>query len=112
MAPKNQTDAAEAGLAGVLAKQDEDVRILIVPGSWNFVGYYRVEGEHVVLYNAHCVRDWGTTKGLGELTGGPTKQTVLDPSGIFVTLEKGLPGSILCDAKAWQKALGPFKASV
>jgi hypothetical protein len=29
-------------------------------------------------YNARTIRSWGTTKGLGELYDGPTKDTILD----------------------------------
>ena len=35
----------------------------------------------VILTDARCIRRWGTTKGLGELVNGPTRETALDPAG-------------------------------
>jgi hypothetical protein len=34
-----------------------------------------------VIRNAQNIRQWGPSKGLGELVTGPTKTTILDPVG-------------------------------
>jgi len=60
-------------------KQGE-MRICILQRGWIFVGKYYEEGNDCRLEDAACIRNWGTTKGLGELAeDGPTKDTKLDP---------------------------------
>ncbi len=58
-------------------------RIVIAQRGWVFVGGYAEDGDEVTLTNAKVVRQWGTTKGLGELAlNGPTSKTVLDDAGV------------------------------
>ena len=39
--------------------------------------------KYLRINDADCIRLWGTTAGLGEIAlRGPTKDTVLDPSGL------------------------------
>lgn len=68
-----------------MAKKNENVRIVIAPFGWVFVGKYSQEARDgqpvVVLRNASVIRKWGTDKGLGQLITGPRKETVLDPCG-------------------------------
>ena len=46
-----------------------------------FYGRVEADGDQVTLTNARCIRKWGTKQGLGQLVGGPTAQTILDPAG-------------------------------
>lgn len=48
---------------------------------WVWVGVISTEGDELVIRSGAVLRRWGTTRGLGELTGGPTAETVLDPCG-------------------------------
>ena len=58
-------------------------RIVIAQRGWVFVGGYTEDGDEVALTNAKVIRQWGTTKGLGELAlNGPTSKTVLDDAGV------------------------------
>lgn len=58
-------------------------RIVIAQRGWVFVGIYTEDGDNVTLTNAKVIRQWGTTKGLGELAlNGPTSKTVLDDAGV------------------------------
>ena len=59
----------------------EDFRIVVLQRGWVFVGKYSKRGEECTLENAHCIRLWGTTKGLGELRDKPLSGTKLDPAG-------------------------------
>ena len=55
-------------------------KIIIQQRGWVFVGDLYQNGDDCTLKNASNIRVWGTTKGLGEIaTGGPTKDTKLDP---------------------------------
>lgn len=57
-------------------------QIVVLDRGWVYVGNVIIEGDLVRIHNARCIRRWGTTKGLGELAlTGPTKNTVLDPTG-------------------------------
>ena len=56
-----------------------DIRIVVLQRGWAMVGRYRREGEFCYLDDASVIRNWGTTKGLGELAkDGPNFSTKLD----------------------------------
>lgn len=49
-----------------------DVRIIVADRGWVFVGHCEDhEDGSVTITNAKNIRNWGTTKGLGELADGP-----------------------------------------
>ena len=54
---------------------------------WVVVGHLvQDDAEKVRLEGASVIRQWGTTRGLGQLAlEGPTKQTQLDPCGFVET---------------------------
>jgi hypothetical protein len=85
--------ASEAGSA--------DVRIVILQRGWVIVGYYRRAGGRVLVSKASVIRNWGTTKGLGELRTGPTNKTVLEPCGDVDAHELAEIASIKCEATKW-----------
>ena len=57
--------------------------ILVLQRGWVVVGKCsRDDAEMVQLQDASVIRQWGTTKGLGEIAlNGPTSKTVLDVCG-------------------------------
>jgi len=57
-----------------------DVRIVVLQRGWVYVGRFSRDGDMCKLTNARCIRRWGTTDGIGELRGGPTTNTKLDPA--------------------------------
>lgn len=59
----------------------EDFRIVVLQRGWVVVGRFSQEGEECRLDGAQCIRRWGTTQGLGELCGGPLRETKLDKMG-------------------------------
>lgn len=63
-----------------------DKRIIAADKGWVFVGDC-VDNDDgtVTISNAKCIRKWGTTKGLGELSSGPTCKTVSDDYGTVRT---------------------------
>lgn len=58
-----------------------DVRIVVLQRGWVVVGVYAKDGDEVVVTDAKVIRRWGTTKGLGQLRGGPQPNTKLDDAG-------------------------------
>jgi hypothetical protein len=58
-----------------------DPQIVVLDRGFVYVGKVQIEDQFVRIQNARMIRRWGTTKGLGELIGGPTKDTVLDECG-------------------------------
>ena len=82
-------------------------RIVVLPSGWVLAGRYAVAADGTfTLTDAAVIRRWGTTRGLGELHGGPRDETVLDPCGGEV---RGLVASVLftvdLDQDAWRGAL-------
>lgn len=79
-----------------------DVRVVVLQRGWVVVGVYTRDGLNCKLEKASVIRKWGTTKGLGELRGGPTRDTVLDPCGTveFHRLTEVL--SMVCDSEKWK----------
>jgi len=61
--------------------KSSEVRIVILQRGWVVVGRWSRDGDMCSLEQAAVIRTWGTTKGLGELVGGPTSLTKLDPAG-------------------------------
>lgn len=81
---------------------ESQLQIVILDRGFVLVGKARVEGDWVITEEASIIRRWGTTKGLGEIaTGGPTKDTVLDPIGIVKSPLRALIGLVVCEAGKW-----------
>ncbi len=81
-----------------------EVKITILQRGWVFVGRFSKEGSACKLTDAHNIRTWGTTKGLGEIAeNGPTDTTKLDKVNDVSFHELGIVAMIDCDAKAWKK---------
>jgi len=58
-----------------------DVKIVVADRGFVYVGHVTEEENYLVLTEAHNIRVWGTTKGLGELVNGATSTTKLDKVG-------------------------------
>ena len=67
-------------------KEIGEVRIVVADRGWVFVGNCTDEANgDVTIRNCRNIRQWGTTRGLGELVNGPTAKTVLDDYGTVRT---------------------------
>lgn len=81
------------------------VKIVILQRGWVFVGRYSKVGSDCKLEDAKCIRQWGTTKGLGELINGPTSSTKLDESGTVRFHEMTVIAMIDCEESKWSNKL-------
>lgn len=78
----------------------KDIRIVVLPAGWVFVGEWSENGSEVILDNASCIRVWGTTHGVGELAiKGPLKETVLDKCGLVKFIRGTEVVSLVCQTK-------------
>lgn len=79
------------------------LKIVILQRGWIFIGKYFEEGNNCWLEDASCIRNWGTTKGLGELAGeGKKEGTKLDPTPIVRFHKLGVVATIDCNEKVWK----------
>ena len=61
------------------------IAIGVLQRGWVVVGRYELDGWITRFRDASVIRRWGTDRGLGQLTSGPTARTVLDPIGTVET---------------------------
>jgi hypothetical protein len=77
-------------------------KIAILQRGWVMVGTFSQDGERMTLTNASVIRQWGTTKGIGELAlNGPTAKTVLDPCGTVSFHELTVVALLDCQDGKW-----------
>lgn len=72
-------------------------RIVVLDRGFVYCGTVTDRGDHFMITNAKNIRVWGTTKGLGELVDGPTKDTKLDPVGTVEVQKKATLFMIKCN---------------
>lgn len=81
------------------------IRIVILQRGFVVVGSVAREENEIVISRCSVIRQWGTTKGLGELRSGPTRKTVLDPIGVWRVHPLGIVGQVDVDEATWSKVL-------
>jgi hypothetical protein len=79
------------------------IKIMVLQRGWVMVGRLERDGSECKLHNASVLRNWGTTKGLGEIaTGGPTSSTKIDKCGGLVEFDYlTVVCSISCEESKW-----------
>ena len=82
-----------------------DIKIVILQRGWILVGKFEKNGSECKLHNASVIRNWGTTKGLGEIAqAGPTANTKIDATNGLVEFDYlTVVATIACNAVAWSK---------
>ncbi len=83
------------------------VQCVVLQRGWVVIGKLTKRGSYYNLKKASVVRNWGTTKGLGELIKlGPLTNTKLDPTNGDVSFhELTVVMKIKCDEDVWLKHL-------
>lgn len=77
-------------------------KIVICQRGWVFVGKVIKDGSEVVITAAKNVRQWGTTRGLGEIAAsGPISKTVMDDYGTVRVHELSIVATIDCNDAKW-----------
>lgn len=82
-----------------------DTKIVVLQRGWVLVGKLEKNGSECKLHNASVIRNWGTTKGLGEIAqAGPTTTTKIDPTNGLVEFDYlTVVATISCNSSAWSK---------
>jgi hypothetical protein len=76
--------------------------IVILQRGWIVVGDLNKKGEEFTLADSSVIRNWGTTKGLGEIAeNGPTKETILDKTPEIIFHELTVVAIIKCKVEKW-----------
>jgi hypothetical protein len=96
--PKSK--ALDKGIVG-------DLKIVVLQRGWVMIGYLERNGSECKLHNASVIRNWGTTKGLGELAKeGKLANTKLDKCNGLVEFDYlTVVCSISCEVSKWEKEL-------
>ena len=77
--------------------------IVVLQRGWVVVGDLFKQGHDCMLKNCWVIRNWGTTKGLGEIAeNGATSKTVLDPSPEISFNELTVVLFIKCNESKWK----------
>ena len=82
---------------------DGPTKIVILQRGWVMIGRMEKNGSECKLHNASVIRNWGTTKGLGEIAGnGPTTTTKLDKCNGLVEFDSlTVVATISVDESKW-----------
>ena len=106
-------DASELVVNGItyvpkgtqLSDNVSPIKIVVLQRGWVMVGRLTRTGNVCKLSNASIIRQWGTTKGLGEIAnGGVTSKTVLDKcSGVVEFDYLTMCFSLDCKESAWKQ---------
>lgn len=102
--PKVEIEVSEQELKKLQKNTNSDspVKIVILQRGWVFVGRFKKYERDCILENAYCIRQWGTTKGLGELVSGPTSKTILDEAGTVRFHELTIVATIDASESGWK----------
>ena len=79
-----------------------DIKIVVLDRGFVYVGHVSLDANFVTIQRAQNIRIWGTSKGLGQLCGGPLSGTKLDNVGTLKAPIKALISLIDVDQAAWK----------
>lgn len=85
---------------------EKPIRIIVLDRGFVYIGNVAIiDGDWLLIENAWNIRHWGTTRGLGELVDGPTRNTVLDAVGTVRAPLRAVIHLIDVREDAWAKRL-------
>ena len=83
---------------------EHGLKIVVLDKGFVYIGIVTTDGEWVHISNAHNIRRWGTTRGLGQLAlTGPTSDTKLDAAGDIQAPFHALQHLIAVKAEKWER---------
>ena len=86
--------------------KNSDIKICVLQRGWVMIGRYTKEEDTITLEDAYVIRQWGTTKGLGELAlEGKQSSTKLDKAGHVEFHVLTVVATVNCDDTKWDSEL-------
>ena len=85
-----------------IKETDGDIKIVVLDRGFVYVGQVSQEDDFYIIKNAKNIRQWGTTKGLGELASGPLANTKLDTFGTVRVPSRALISLIDVEQSKWK----------
>lgn len=79
-----------------------DIKIAVLDRGFVYVGHVKQDGDFLILTKAKNIRQWGTSRGLGELVSGPLSGTKLDPVGTVRVPSRALISLIDVEQSKWK----------
>ncbi len=108
MAKSIIVDGKEYVLKGTESTEpkNSDIKIVVLQRGWVMIGRYSKQEDICTLENAYVIRQWGTTKGLGELAlEGKQTSTKLDKAGHVEFHVLTVVATVNCDDTKWDTEL-------
>jgi hypothetical protein len=84
---------------------DHGIQIVVMDRGFVYVGFTKTDADWCYITQAKNIRQWGTTKGLGELVNGPLAGTKLDDTGKLRSPMRAVIALICVDESKWQNLL-------
>ena len=78
-------------------------QIVVVDSGFVFLGDCISDQDTLVMTNVKQLRQWGTSRGLGQLVDGPTAQTVMDPIPSVIVPRPRVIFTIPVNESKWSK---------
>jgi hypothetical protein len=86
--------------------EDSPIKIVILQRGWVMIGRFKRDGQDCTLTNAHVIRKWGTTSGLGQLAEeGIQSETILDKAGMVQFDYLTVVATIDCNESKWKSKI-------
>ena len=101
------TNIVVDGIKYTPANGEGSIKIVILQRGWCMIGRFERDGSNCKLRDAAVIRQWGTTRGLGQIAeGGPTDSTKLDKCYGEVGFDYlTVVATIDCEEAAWECVL-------
>lgn len=99
-------DGVEYVKKGSEEPKNSNIKIVILQRGWVMIGRWSQDGDKCALDNAHVIRTWGTSKGLGELAlEGKKASTKLDKAGRVEFHQLTVVATLDCKEELWNAEL-------
>lgn len=83
-------------------------QIAVLDRGFVYAGYCSLDGDILTIADAHNIRRWGTSNGLGELAlNGPLPNTKIDKAGTVRAPKSSVVHLIDLPAEKWASVLKP-----
>lgn len=89
-------------------KEDDNgkIKIVVLQRGWVQIGRFYRKGMDCRLENAHIIRKWGTSEGLGQLAfEGKQEETIFDRAGTSTFDYLTVCFTLDCNEEKWKSAL-------